>query len=87
MPRRRLVRASLLLLAVLSLSACGPPVVTLAHRQPLPPSLWECPPQPTLPADDSDDATFFSWVVDTMAAGQNCRSSLAIARTAVEGGS
>ena len=86
MLRRYLTRASLLLLAMLSASGCTTAVVSLAPQAKLPPALWQCPAQPPIPPDTASDATFFSWVANTMVAGQACRSALAIAHTAVEGG-
>ena len=87
MLRPSLTRASSLLLATLSLPGCGSTaVVSLAPRPQLPPALWQCPAQPVQPTDDADDATFFSWVAATWVAGESCRSALAIAHTAVEGG-
>lgn len=86
LPDHRLVEpACLLLLAALLLVGCSKPVVTLAPRPTLPAALWQCPPQPPLPADLADDITFFEWVGDVLDAGKACRAQLAIARKAVEG--
>ena len=83
---RFLARAWLLPLVLLSLAGCTTAVVSLAPPVKLPPALWQCPDQPPPPVDTADDATFFSWVGATIAAGQGCRSALSIAHTAVEGG-
>lgn len=86
MRHRFLTLAWLPLLAVPFLPGCTTAVVSLAPRQTLPPSLWQCQAQPAPIPDDADDATFFSWVAATWVAGESCRSALAIAHTAVEGG-
>jgi len=66
--------ALLLLPWLLPWTACaGPPPVLV--RQPVPPSLLACQPQPDPPASP-DDTTLALWIVDLAAAGEDCRARL-----------
>lgn len=75
---RSLWRALPALPCVLLLTACGPgaPVVV---RQPVPPSLLVCQPQPEPPASP-DDTALALWLVDLAAAGEDCRARLGSVR-------
>lgn len=46
----------------------------LARVQPnVPDALKTCPAEPPAPAPDADEPTFWGWVTDAIAAGEECR--------------
>lgn len=78
MPHPAARAASIALLSLLLLTACGQtaPRTVLAPRPPVPDSLLGCQAQPQPPPRGADDGLFAQWIWNLGAAGQDCRSKL-----------
>ena len=85
MPRRPPALLLLMLSALPSCASPGPPVMA---RPEVPASLLTCAPEPPSPDLDAPgwDRTLALWIVDVMAAGEDCRSRLAAVRRLVDEG-
>lgn len=82
MPRAAPMHASLALLPLLMLPACGPQVQAdrLIERPPPPAAMLACLPEPSVPQRLEADADLFGWVEDVRQAGADCREKVAALR-------